>query len=298
MTEYSSSVILFRDPDRDDSYTTALTPTHTLIKCVSVLEHVYLLDTSDIDNIVHRFGVCEFSALVFTSQTAVHALAAAASRWLNQPVQSRQRTDRTHQWSRILSLPIFVVGHATRTACESLLFAHTSITPDIRGDQSGQATNLLPHIIQFCKHHSCPKLLFVCGDHRRDTLPDGIQASMCADLVELVAYTTKGRDATKVREELCDAVTQISECRKRDRAHKIWMVVFSPSGARVVIPVLNNLVAQNVLCSPSADKCALTYQLAAIGPTTQAEIIALGINKDHIAVATTPTAQGIRQALQ
>ncbi|KAJ2747787.1 uroporphyrinogen-III synthase [Coemansia sp. BCRC 34301] len=257
-----------------------------------------------------------FAAIVFTSQNAVQALNRALAKWI-------AKEGRRERWLGLISLPVFVVGGATGTLCRSTLL---SCLPhaDVRGERAGGAGAMLPEITEFCQQHRSlnggvkPRLAFFCGDQRRDTLPDGLRQSGAAELVEVVSYTTVARDADATRRDLIDAITRIkATCWAKHRAVRacafegtlatvnrdilIWMVVFSPSGVRVVAPLLAALESEHVLCagdgSVSSNLPAVHYGLAAIGPTTKEELVAQQVQR-HIVLAKEPSVQGICSALR
>ncbi|KAJ1806547.1 hypothetical protein LPJ56_005107, partial [Coemansia sp. RSA 2599] len=153
----SSKVILFRGSSSDedsgakDKYTELLQNDHESVESIPVLEHRYLLTPENTDQIVHaRPG---YSALIFTSKNAVKALAQAASQWIEQTsceTNDGDKAAREEAWTRFLQLPVFVVGKATASACRSLLYS-SDRSADIRGQDTGKATAMLPQILEFCR---------------------------------------------------------------------------------------------------------------------------------------------------
>ncbi|KAJ2079805.1 uroporphyrinogen-III synthase [Coemansia sp. RSA 988] len=321
-----SAVVLFRDPTRGDTYKAALQEDHQVIESIAVLEHQNLLKCSDISNIVneHIFGK-EFSAMIFTSQNAVHALNKTVNQWINEKNDSRDKVlkcdeikvYRREMWKKLLNLPVFVVGRATGVACLSQLFEGRSRNScDIRGEKTGKASVLLPELLEFC--NACnvvdserPKLLFFCGDQRRDTLPKGIIDSNKAEMVELTTYSTVSRDLQKVKDELLDAINRItlklndvgcasefSDSAQSTSIATIWMVLFSPSGARVVVPILDKILKQGVFIQASTQiSYKVVFRMAAIGHTTASELVELGIDEQSIVKAKEPNEHGVRNAL-
>ncbi|KAJ2801533.1 uroporphyrinogen-III synthase [Coemansia guatemalensis] len=334
-TSARSAVVLFRDPTRGDTYKAALQEDHDIIESIAVLEHQNLLTCSDISNIVneHLFGR-EFAAMIFTSQNAIHALNEAVNQWINEKTNSHGevlKTDeikvyRRARWKKLLDLPVFVVGQATGSACLSLLFEGRSRNScDIRGEKTGKASALLPELLEFCNacnvlDNEQPRLLFFCGDQRRDTLPTGIAESHKAELVEITSYTTVSRDPQKVKHELLDTIDRITSimnsircssdslqpptnCNPLEGEHgtdvaTIWMVLFSPSGARVVVPILDEISNQGdfVQALPHTSYKVVS-RIAAIGNTTASELVGLGIDEQSIAKANEPNERGICNAL-
>ncbi|KAJ2064587.1 uroporphyrinogen-III synthase [Coemansia sp. S146] len=301
-----TAVILFRDSSRGkDTYTQPLLEDHDAVESLAVLQHQDLLTTQTIDDIVEAHASdTPFSGLIFTSQNAVKALGRALAKW-TASIDSVKK-DR---WDGFISLPTFVVGGATGAACRSIL-QHL----DVRGEVSGGASAMLPVITEFCAQYRAqygdrPRLVFFCGDQRRDTLPDGLRNA--AELLEVVSYATVGRDPLDTRNDLVQALARIrTMCLAKDRAPMpaavrdilIWMVLFSPSGVRVVAPLLADLESEHVLCAYAGGNLSATsvssvmYSLAAIGATTRDEIVAQ-LQPRFVVLAKEPNAHGIRKSL-
>ncbi|KAJ2805666.1 uroporphyrinogen-III synthase [Coemansia guatemalensis] len=263
--------------------------------------------------------------MILTSQNAVHALNEVVNRWINEKTNSHGKVLKTDEikvyrqarWKKLLDLPVFVVGQATGSACLSLLFEGRSRNScDIRGEKTGKASALLPELLGFCNacnvlDNEQPRLLFFCGDQRRDTLPTGIAESHKAELVEVTSYTTVPRDQQKVKHELLDAIDRITFKMNKigclsDSLYSthgtsvitIWVVLFSPSGARVVVPILDEISKQGdfVQALPHTSYKEV-FRIAAIGNTTASELVKLGIDEQSIAKANEPNERGICNAL-
>ncbi|KAI9503127.1 tetrapyrrole biosynthesis, uroporphyrinogen III synthase [Coemansia spiralis] len=306
-----TAVILLRDKTKGDSYTDLLLQDHCIVESVPVLEHRFLLTAQIVESILNDHSKRAFVALVFTSKNAARALSQAVDLWLAEHVSSEK--EQAHQkWKQMLSLPIFVVGRETEAACRSYILNGIKES-DIRCGDTGNAAAMLPQILEFCKSMQTsgrwPRILFFCGDQRRDTLPDGIRGSNAAELVETVAYTTVGRTNTETRSDLADAIDQIkSQCQPLPVL--IWVVFFSPSGVRAVTPLLESLEHVDGLIVPvkanekvasgddSITDAGALYGVCAIGKTTMAEITSQGLgDRVMTAQADAPNAGGIRNAL-
>ncbi|KAJ2870796.1 uroporphyrinogen-III synthase, partial [Coemansia asiatica] len=226
-SKYSQTkVILFRDSSSDDDirvkdkYTELLQTEHISVQSIPVLELQFLLTPETIDQLVKVQP--KYSAIIFTSKNSVKALNRAATRWIEQPKgnidDDRQMQERKDTWARFLELPVFVVGKATASVCRSLLYSSGSTAADIRGQDAGKAANVLPQITEFCRdyliqNNTVPRLLFFCGNQRRDTLPDGIlrQGGHKVELTEIVSYTTTGRSSDQVQASLVAALLDKSK---------------------------------------------------------------------------------------
>ncbi|KAJ2868250.1 uroporphyrinogen-III synthase [Coemansia aciculifera] len=308
-----TAVILFRDSSRGkDTYTQPLLEDHDAVESLAVLQHQDLLTTQTIDAIVElHTSDTPFAGLVFTSQNAVEALGRALEKW-TASIDSAKK----ERWDGFISLPTFVVGGATGAACRSILHL------DVRGEVSGGASAMLPMITEFCTQYKTqygdkPRLVFFCGDQRRDTLPDGLHNA--AELLEVVSYATVGRDPLDTRHDLIQALARIrATCLAKDRTHilplpaasrdiLIWMVLFSPSGVRVVAPLLADLESEHALYPTYAadhargdlsvtNVSSVMYGLAAIGATTRDEIVAQ-LRPGFVILAKEPNVQGIRKSI-
>ncbi|KAJ2029182.1 uroporphyrinogen-III synthase [Coemansia sp. S610] len=304
-----TAVILFRDSSRGkDSYTEPLLEDHEAVESVAVLQHQDLLATQTIDDIIESHASDRpFAAVVFTSQNAVRALDRVLSKWTaaDSPDQAAERRE---QWDRFISLPIFVVGGATGMACRSILLKHLPCM-DVRGEVTGGASAMLPVITEFCTKYQTqnkgrtPRLVFFCGDQRRDTLPSGLHSGV-AELHEVPTYTTVGRDPRDIRCDLIRAVNRIKVLCDASGGVLIWMAFFSPSGVRAVAPLLASLESEHILCAYAGGRVSpalsvpsvARYGVAAIGATTRDEIIAQ--LKPCLAVlANEPSVQGIRKSI-
>ncbi|KAJ2863129.1 uroporphyrinogen-III synthase [Coemansia erecta] len=319
-----SAAILFRDKAKGDKYTDPLLNDHCAVESIPVLEHKYLLDAQSIQDVVdtHLSDGGRFASLMFTSGNAVRALAQAVDSWLSED----KGNSRREQWQRILDLPIFVVGQKTQAVCRALLFPGCGETVgDIRRPEFGCATAMLPQLVEFSRKYSTersdgqkPRLLFFCSDQRRNTIPDGVKASGAAELVEVAAYTTVGRNSQDTR---CDLIDSVKRIVARGRTHApntamlIWMVVFSPSGVRVVAPILNDLAgaSDSLLLRPAstlaevnmnhhasgATSLDVFYGYAAIGEATMTELASCGGAVSVLTTrADTPDPLGICNAIR
>ncbi|KAJ2600908.1 uroporphyrinogen-III synthase [Coemansia sp. RSA 1285] len=327
-----TAAILFRDHAKGDKYKDLLVNDHCAVESIPVLEHKYLLDAQSIKAVVDDASSEGLAGLVFTSGNAVRALARAVDAYLSEAAD--ENDDSRERWRRILRLPIFVVGKETMDACTSLLFSAARAANggtreteddvmDIRGSECGCASEMVTNIIDFSRQQQSrkqgdgkkPRVLFFCGNQRRSAIPDGIRESGAAELVEMVAYTTVGRNTHDTRRDLIATVDRIvAKCRRNAPAAAvlIWMVVFSPSGVRVVAPLLEDLAhAREPPLVPASTLAAVYkrhaatktddvfYGYAAIGKTTMTELASrAGADTMLTTQADTPNAVGICNAIR
>ena len=205
-------------------------------ECVPVLSFTF----SHQDELRERLRQPDaYGGLICTSPRAVRALREALA----------EEEIAATAW---LGKKAYAVGPKTASALRALGFV-----PE--GEESGSAAGLASVIA------SKNLLLFLCGNRRRDTLPDAMTEAG-TPFEELVVYETHTRtDVT------------LPERREGD-----WLAFFSPSG-------LNAIEA-----APNVDP--FRYRRAAIGSTTAGALEEKGWHAD--AVATSPTPAALVAAIQ
>ncbi|WP_022836736.1 uroporphyrinogen-III synthase [Salisaeta longa] len=175
-----------------------------------------------------------YGALLVTSPRAVRALEQA---WEGQAPSA---------WR---AKPAYAVGPKTAQALRAL-----GLRPV--GHDAGSARQLASRL----KATDAP-FLFLCGNRRRDTLPNALREQGLSYTEQVVYHTHLRTDVT-----LPDTVD--------------WIAVFSPSGRKA-------LAASGI--DPSA------YQIAAIGPTTAAALREASCTV--AAVAASPSPAALQQAV-
>jgi len=148
----------------------------------------------------------------------------------------------------------YVVGPKTGRWMRKLGF-------EVRGEETGSATALGRLIVEDSNDEP---LLFLCGNRRRDALPNALRDAGRA-FEELVVYETHPRTTLDL---------PASEPRP-------WLVFFSPSGLEAV---------------EGAGEAPVNYRLGAIGPTTAGALREAGHKVD--AVAEVPSPEGLVEAIQ
>lgn len=222
------NVLLLRSPREPDPYVAALDAAGFTAQCVPVLRFEFVGRDTLAEHIQRPE---EYAGLTLTSPRTVAALKDFdLAAWRNHPA--------------------FVVG--PRTAAEARRLGLRTM-----GEESGSADDLADMIA--ARSFERP-LLFLCGDRRRDTIPDRLRAAGVA-FDELVVYRTTG-DA----EALAEAVEPPPD----------WIVFFSPSGVETA----------DVLAGPSWNRIFH----AAIGPTTAEALRTAGLAPAAVAEAPTPEA--------
>lgn len=185
-------VFLFRSGDECDPYEVALAEAGYAGIPISVLDFEFVHSETLRAALEHPRS---YDGMIFTSPRAVEAVASAMP-WL---------PSENMLWH---SKSVFAVG--PRTAFELRRIGFEPV-----GESSGSADMLAEHIsaIEFEK-----PLLFLCGNRRRDELPDRLRDAGI-DMEELCVYETHPR----TRLDLPDHLTPD------------WVVFFSPSGIDAVL---------------------------------------------------------------
>lgn len=214
---------------------------------ISVLTFVFInleVLTKSLDN------PSDYEGIVFTSPRAVEAV-------------SLVKASFQESWSRwIEHKSVYVVGEATASKVHQLLGWQS------RGEEAGNAANLAQIITKSEKPGT--KLLFPCGNLRRNELAEGlIEAKI--DLHPVVCYQTQPRG---------DLHSIIDES---DTDHNLdYVVFFSPSGVKAALPLLRKKW-------PHFDTKTTTK--VALGPTT-AECLREHGCQDPL-IAAKPNAQSL-----
>ncbi len=228
-----SLVCLLRSCDPPDAYALALEANGFQVVCEPVLTFT----------LTHREALRQALALpessgglILTSVRAAEAVAQAVA--------------SVDDWPGAWALrPTFVVGPRTAEAVRAL-----GLQPV--GEEGGRALALADVIRA---HRFDRPLLFLCGDRRREDLPEQLHEAGVL-FREMEVYQTRLRDDVDLTHH----------------GRPDWLVFFSPSGVEAV--------------QRSGAAGPLSARRAALGPTTAAAIDAAGWTVDAVAEAPTPTA--------
>jgi uroporphyrinogen-III synthase len=239
----SAEITLLRSPDSPDAYLQAFDEAGLSAACKPVLTFSF----PNQDTLTERLKSADVhSGCVLTSPRAVEAL---------------RRGFEAEPGLKVLweDKPVFVVGPKTASEVRSL-----GLTP--QAQTAGDAEALVDSIgAVWDEQNLRSPLLFLSGNRRRDTLPNGL-ARVGIPVTEQVVYNTETRTDLKI-----DKGTE-------------WLVFFSPSG----------------LESVEASRISVTsYRHAAIGPTTGDALASAGLTPDAVADRPTPSAlvEAIKEAL-
>lgn len=224
---------------------------------IPVLQH-QLLDSclSDISNLIstkafHSSGARKYGGIIFTSQRAVEAF--------TQIVKQLSNLNDLIDGKTVL----YVVGPATARAVTAV-----GLSCPVLGEETGNGEALAAFILEdyntrWPESLSKPGLLFLAGEQRRDIIPRTLQGETLPperriSIDELEVYKTVEHPDF---EELFSR-----EWLKRERLEQ-WVVVFSPSGCRTVLHVLQLIDEKTGKCNRARQTAT---RLATIGPTTKA----------------------------
>lgn len=231
-------VVLFRSGDESDPYEEALADAGYRGISVPVLEFEFVHSKELREVLEHPRN---YDGMIFTSPRAVDAVASAMS-WL--PTENVIWHTKS----------IFAVGPKTAAELRKIGFEPT-------GDGSGSADMLSEHIAACTFKRS---LLFLCGNRRRDELPDKLREA-AIDFEELCVYHSH-------RKESLDLTAY---------AEPAWLVFFSPSGVQAVRG--DGRLDLN------------SVRIAAIGETTGEALKQDGLRVE--AIARSPTPDALTEAL-
>ncbi len=239
MNQSPPHVVLLRSADDPDPYLQAFSDAGFRAACTPVLAFDFL-NTEALHARLRQSD--RYGGLIATSPRVGRALRLVFDEERSLQSLWQERT-------------AFAVGPKTAESLRALSF-------DVQGEKTGTAAELAAYIAE--SDPSGP-LLFLCGNRRREDLPEGLRAAGVA-FEELVVYETR------LREDL--SLPPPAEGR--------WLVFFSPSGLEAV---------------RRAETGSLSaYRCAAIGPTTAASLEEAGVVSE--AVASSPTPEGVVEAIR
>lgn len=234
----SPDVILLRSADEPDRYLAAFDRAGLQAVCEPVLTFAFP-NQAPLRGRLEREG--EYEALVATSPRAATAL-------------ERLFADREGLAESWEGRRAYAVGPKTAERLRAV-----GLEP--RGHSAGDAEALAAYIVDDAPP---ARLLFLSGNRRRDTLPDGLR-NEDVPFDELVVYETRTRTALTL-----PATNETP-----------WLVFFSPSGLEAVEHAESVDLAE--------------YRIAAIGPTTGGALEDAGHSVE--AVAAEPSPDGLVSAI-
>lgn len=234
-------VVLLRSCDERDRYVRAFGVANLRAVCEPVLSFTFPNQSALGSRLEQRD---RYGALIATSPRVGSALGSVFD----------ERPDLRTAWE---DAPAYAVGPKTATS-----LGDVGLHPI--GENAGSAEALADKIIG--EERDKP-LLFLCGNRRRDELPDQLSSARVA-FDELIVYETHTRD----------------DLTMPPPDDGTWLVFFSPSG----IEAVEKSGWGNGNGLPG-------YRIAAIGPTTGGELEAAGYSVE--AIASEPSPKGVVAAI-
>lgn len=233
--EGTSDVILLRSADEPDRYVQAFAAAGMQAECEPVLTFGFPNQDRLADRLTQHD---EYGALLATSPRVATALGRLFE----------ERADLREAWH---GRTAYAVGPKTARRLREI-----GLTPE--GEEAGDAENLAAHIIG---NKPVAPLLFLCGNRRRETIPNRLEAAGIP-FDELVVYETN------TRRDLTLPSPQSSR--------STWLVFFSPSGLEAV--------------EQAGTMDLANYRVAAIGPTTGGALEDAGYDVEAVAKEPSPEA--------
>lgn len=308
-----AKVVLLRTPQEpvtSDPYTTAFNSAQSNLPFETF--HVPLLTTTfdNLDQLSDIINLADpqnsHSGVIITSARAVRAWSLASTR------------ARLSTWS---ALPFFVVGHPTRDALLSLPDGPPS-SLILGASESGTGERLAEFIAQYFKDHDkandtaavisstdSPRhrrqdlpLLWLVGDKNSDTIDRVLTDLNGPACKPLRVYATGPRAGFE--DELKSLLNRIQDDHHRtdpNRELNVWIGLFSPSGAKIVVPLLRAMQLlprgqREPQTTSSSRSSRIKIRLATIGSVTTRYLREQeGLDAD--AEAQTPDATGLHHAI-
>jgi uroporphyrinogen-III synthase len=229
----SVDVVLLRSSADPDPYVQAFEAAGWTAACCPVLSFTFTHQEALMD---HLETASAYSGLILTSPRAVQALAQAFEK---EPALTKLWTDQ----------PVYVVGPKTAERVKEL-----GLEP--KAEEAGQAAGLIDKIAASWEKQSMRSpMLFLSGNRRRETIPQGL-VKVGIPVAEQEVYETTIRSGIEIPDDAT------------------WLTFFSPSGLEAV---QTSRVKLN------------DYRIATIGPTTADALSNAGMPPEAVAETPTPS---------
>jgi uroporphyrinogen-III synthase len=270
-------VVLLREEEEGDEYSSLLSAAGHA--CAFLPALCCELQSSGLQQLCSELSSASLPAgLLVTSRRAAAALTAAAEQLPQEACRARLRC-----------LPVLAVGSRTAAALQPCF------DTILGGQAAGSAAALLPLALELWRQAAAREqaqaqaqhLLFVCGDKRLGTLPDGLAAAG-VPCRELPVYCSRPVEPAVMGSCWQQLLLQraAGSAEPGPPAAAVALVLFSPSGVQAAI-------AAGIL--PASSSSPPSLRLVAIGPTTAAACSASGLS--CAAVAGAPSAAGVAAAV-
>lgn len=262
-----------------------------------------------------------YDGLIFTSANAIESVKTALEQPPHSSSSSQEHSPPTTQPQSSQQVPlvqcrqvleawsskhVFCVGQETQQSALNLFGVERFEKGVQNFDGIGRADSLAQLIVSKKTELSKP-LLFLCGNMRRDELPQALQANG-VQLKELVVYNTVQSEPLSTSQT--QAPSPSSPSSPDGDSLEVWLVFFSPSGVEsfmscipltiTVTPTLTGTVNHDgnsfqFVGSSSHSPCMC--KVVALGPTT-ANALQSKVGLTPHAVCKSPTPLSLVEALK
>ncbi|KAL8653543.1 MAG: hypothetical protein Q9210_002025 [Variospora velana] len=286
---------------------------------VPVLEHTYFTkpiltafepfhEESSVENATTKFP---YGGLIFTSQRAVEAFAAAVAQIFPKGEGNPSGNEkRILQCLNYLVIPLYAVGPATALSLDKIRAKHLPACRVLGGEDAGSGKMLAGLIlgdynashrqamtdITSKKHSSGHKkpLLFLTGAKHRDIIPVTLHSAPIEQRIgveELTVYTS-----TESESFAADIATTFEA---NAAAPLRWVVIFSPTGGETLLRALGWLEDKTARIHGPDDPCWVSRNtfIASIGPTTR-DYVKKQFGFEVDVCAEKPSPEGVRQGIE
>lgn len=256
-------VLLLKDPSEhpsSDPYAAAFLSASYIPHWVSPLSTVPTHEDA-LRSIVGNGAKNRWRGVIITSKRAVVAWKAASSGIHKDGTGGKGKEKEVEVDEGWKDVPFFAVGPATAEALSTVPGPSKSLI--LGAEESGTGSSLARFIISHFASLPSPSttllpLLYLTGDKRSPALPEALSSARPPiPFVEQEVYATA--PSPTVATEISTLLDSLDEPPR-------WVILFSPSGAKAVLPVLKE---RGLLAVAGASSGARKVRIAAIGPTTE-----------------------------
>jgi uroporphyrinogen-III synthase len=219
----------------------------------------------------------KYGGIIFTSQRAVEAFTHITKQLDNVNKLIDEKT------------VLYVVGPATARAVAAL-----GLQCPLLGEETGNGDALAAFILddynaRWSNSQLKPSLLFLVGEQRRDIIPRTLQADT---LTAEQRISVNEIEVYKTAEHPDFEESFRQEWSKGEKGEQ-WVVVFSPSGCRTVLQVMQLIDENTGKYNPASQT---PTKIATIGPTTKS-FLRQEFDFDPHSCAPNPTPEGLADAI-
>ena len=229
----------------------------------------------------------QYGAVIFTSQRAVEAFTKTVHDCRSKSLSVDALLPR--------ELLLYVVGPATARSLQGLGLQCT-----VEGEESGNGDALAAFILQHYnnvhqqRQTSKPAVLFLVGEQRRETIPKKLQCDSLSEEQKIVVDEMTIYE-TRVMESFRTDFQRAIEPDDKLQSNQ-WIVVFSPTGCKVMLECLNLLDPVSGKARVIAKEQSRKTFVATIGPTTR-DYLKREFGFEADACALKPSPAGVQDAI-